>query len=70
MVFVLFGIQWVITKSVIALLTSSQGRFGWYQNIIIWRPYLIVWCGVFGRNKMLEVLILSCYFSNICLIRC
>lgn len=70
MVFVLFGIQWVIPKSVIALLTSSQGRFGWYQNIIIWKPYLIVWCGVFGRNKMLEVLIWSCYFSNICLIRC
>ena len=48
MVFRLFGVYWVMPKSVIDLLPAWQGRFG--------KPVHIVLCGVFGGRGMLEVL--------------
>ena len=48
MVFRLFGVYWVMPKSVIDLLPAWQWRFG--------KPVHIVLCDVFGGRGMLEVL--------------
>lgn len=40
MVFGLFGVYWIMLKSVIDLLPAWQGRFGKHRNDIIWKASL------------------------------
>ena len=46
MVLGLFGVSWVIPKSVVGLLACWQGRFGCHWNDHIWIivPHCLVWC--------------------------
>ena len=37
MVFVLFGIHWVMPRSVTAMFDCWQGSLGRHQNIMLWR---------------------------------
>ena len=53
MVFALFGIQWVMSRSVLALFDCCwQGNLGGHQNIVIWRavPHCMMWCLWRERN--------------------
>jgi hypothetical protein len=52
MVFVMFGIHWVMPKRVIDLFYCWQGKFGWHQNITIWKaiPHCLMWCLWRERN--------------------
>ncbi len=46
MVFALFGIQWVMPRSVLVLFECWQGNLGGHQNIVLWRavPHCVMWC--------------------------
>ena len=46
MVFGLFGVCWVMPKSVVELLAFWQGRFGHHRNGYIWIIVLhcLIWC--------------------------
>ena len=46
MVFGLFGIQWVMLRSVLDLLTCWLGNLGRHMCIVIWRvvPHCVIWC--------------------------
>ena len=52
MVFCLFGLQWVIPKSVINLFVACQGSFGRHRNIAFWKvvPHCIIRCLWWERN--------------------
>ena len=52
MVFVFFGIHWVMPYKVSELLASWQGKFGRYRNIDLWRFVLhcLFWCLRRERN--------------------
>ena len=46
MVLGLFGVSWVMPKSVVRLLACWQGQFGCYRNGHIWIivPHYLMWC--------------------------
>jgi hypothetical protein len=52
MVFVLFGLHWVMPRRVIELFACWQGNFGRHQHINIWRaiPHCLMWCVWKERN--------------------
>ena len=52
MVFVLFGLHWVMPRRVIELFACWQGKFGRHQHINIWRaiPHCLMWCVWKERN--------------------
>ena len=52
MVFWLFGVYWVMPKSIIDLLPAWQGHFGKHRNDIIWKagPHSVMWCIWKERN--------------------
>ena len=52
MIFVLFGIHWVMPRNVMALFDCWQGSLGQYQNAVIWRavPHCVLWCLWRERN--------------------
>ena len=45
MVFTLFGIHWAMSRGVVKLLVSWQGRFGRCNNSVIWKviPHYLMW---------------------------
>ena len=53
MVFTLFGIHWVMPKTVVELLACWQGKFGRHQNYAIWIavPHCLMWCIWWERNN-------------------
>ena len=53
MVLGLFGVSWVMPKSVVGLLACWQGRFGRHRNDHIWIivPHCLVWCLWRERNS-------------------
>uniref|UniRef100_A0A2N9GHH3 Uncharacterized protein n=1 Tax=Fagus sylvatica TaxID=28930 RepID=A0A2N9GHH3_FAGSY len=52
MVFVLFGVSWVMPSSVLELLACWQGRFGRHCSSEIWNaiPHCLMWCLWSERN--------------------
>ena len=52
MIFVLFGVHWVMPRSVMALFDCWQGSLGRHQNAMIWRavPHCVLWCLWRERN--------------------
>ena len=52
MVWTLFGLLWVMPRSIIDLLSSWQGSFGGHQSIDLWRAVHIVPYGVFGDTEL------------------
>lgn len=52
MVFTLFGIHWAMSRGVVKLLASWQGRFGRCNNSVIWKviPHYLMWCIWCKRN--------------------
>ena len=52
MIFVLFGVHWVMPRSVMALFDCWQGSLGHHQNSVIWRAVLhcVLWCLWRERN--------------------
>ena len=52
MVWTLFGLLWVMPRSIIDLLSSWQGSFGGHQSIDLWRAVHIVPYGVFGETEL------------------
>jgi hypothetical protein len=52
MIFVLFGVHWVMPRSVMALFDCWQGSLGRHQNAVIWRavPHCVLWCLWRERN--------------------
>ena len=55
MVCYLFGLQWVMPKMAIDMFSAWQGTLGRHRNSFLECCH-IASCGVFGGNKMLEVL--------------
>jgi len=53
MVFTLFGLYWVMPKSVVDLLACWQGKFGRHRNNISWMavPPCLMWCIWLERNN-------------------
>ena len=53
MVFTLFGIHWVMPKTVVELVACRQGKFGRHRNAAIWMavPYCLMWCIWRERNN-------------------
>ena len=53
MVFTLFGIHWVMPKTVVELVACRQGKFGRHRNSAIWMvvPYCLMWCIWRERNN-------------------
>ena len=45
MVFELFGVLWVMPRSVVEMLECWQGNFGKHRNCLIWRvvPHCLIW---------------------------
>jgi hypothetical protein len=56
MPFGLFGVSWVMPKTVLGLLDCWQGKFGRHQNIGFGGLCLIASCGAFGGNIMIVAL--------------
>ena len=52
MLFGLFGISWVMPRSVLGLLDCWQGNFGRHRNLRVWRvvPHCLMWCLWQERN--------------------
>ena len=52
MVFVMFGIHWVMPRTVMAMFECWQGSFGRHQHILVWRvvPHCMLWCLWRERN--------------------
>jgi hypothetical protein len=52
MVFGLFGIVWVMPRTILELLDCWQGCFGKHRNFMIWRviPHCLMWCIWRERN--------------------
>ena len=52
MIFVLFGIHWVMPKQVIEVFCCWQGSMGRHQNLVIWKaiPHCLMWCIWRERN--------------------
>jgi exonuclease III len=52
MVFGLFGVVWVMPRTILELLECWQGCFGKHRNILIWRviPHCLMWCIWRERN--------------------
>jgi hypothetical protein len=46
MVFVLFGVHWVMPRKLVDLLACWQGCFGQHRHIAIWKciPHCLLWC--------------------------
>ena len=72
MVFSLFGIHWVMPKTVVDLLACWQGKFGLHQNGVTWMvvSHCLMWC-IWGEryNRSFEdskgqFLILNCSSSK------
>ena len=53
MVFTLFGIHWVMPKTVVDLLACWQGKLGRHRNSAIWMtvPHCFIWCIWRERNN-------------------
>ena len=53
MILVLFGLSWVMPKSVVELLACWQGHFGCHRNGHIWMviPHCLMWCIWRERNS-------------------
>ena len=53
MVFTLFGIHWVMLKTVVDLLACWQGKLGRHRNSAIWMivPHCLMWCIWRERNN-------------------
>jgi hypothetical protein len=53
MVFVLFGISWVMPRRVIEMFACWLGKMGKHQVHIIWRavPHCLMWCLWKERNR-------------------
>ena len=53
MVLSLFGISWVMPKSVVRLLACWKGRLGHHRNGYIWLivPHCLMWCLWRERNS-------------------
>ena len=70
MVFTLFGIHWVMPKTVVDLFACWQGKLGRHRNSAIWMvvPHCLMWCIWRERNNWhfedLERLVanLQCFF--------
>ena len=52
MVFGLFGVSWVMPRTIVELLECWQGCFGKHRNFLIWRviPHCLMWCIWHQRN--------------------
>ena len=52
LVFVLFGVQWVMPRTVLDLLSSWQGPSGSRRTTMVWRvvPHCVFWCVWRERN--------------------
>ena len=52
LVFYLFGIQWVMSHTVLELFEAWQGKFAWHRHIDVWRlvPHCLIWCIWCERN--------------------
>ena len=52
-VFVMFGVQWVMPRRVVDLFACWQGRFGRLPNAVIWKaiPHCVMWCLWRERNS-------------------
>ena len=52
MVFGVFGVQWVMLKSVLDMMACWQGSVGRYLNVKIWKavPHCLMWCFWKVRN--------------------
>jgi hypothetical protein len=52
MVFGLFGVHWVMPRTVLDLFSSWQGPFGRRRNTVVWRvvPHCVFWCLWRERN--------------------
>ena len=70
MILVLFGVSWVMPKSVVELLACWQGCLVVIEMVIFVWLSSIAWCGAFGGKEIARVmktaevlcLTLSCYF--------
>ena len=53
MVFGLFGVAWVMPRTILELLDCWQGCFGKHRNFMIWRviPHCLMWCVWRERNR-------------------
>ena len=53
MVSTLFGIHWIMPKTVVELLACWQGKFGRHRNAAIWMvvPHCLMWCIWQERNN-------------------
>ena len=53
MVSTLFGIHWIMSKTVVELLACWQGKFGRHRNAAIWMvvPHCLMWCIWQERNN-------------------
>ena len=49
----LFGIYWVMPKTLVELLACRQGKFGRHRNGVIWMavPHCLMWCIWRERNN-------------------
>ena len=52
LVFCLFGIQWVMPRSVLELFEAQQGKFARHRHIDVWKlvPHCLIWCIWHERN--------------------
>jgi hypothetical protein len=52
MVFGLFGVHWVMPRTVLDLFSSWQGLFGRRRNTVVWWvvPHCVFWCLWRERN--------------------
>ena len=46
LVFGLFGVQWVMARSVLDLFSSWLGQLGWHDSALVWKmiPHCVIWC--------------------------
>jgi hypothetical protein len=76
----LFGISWVMPRSVLGMLHCWQGKFGRHRNIGVWRavPHCLMWCLWWECNghsfedykRTLVELKVFFFFFELYLIRC
>ena len=52
MVFGMFGVQWVMLRKVLDLLSGWLGNLGLHGSLVVWRvvPHCVIWCLWRERN--------------------
>jgi hypothetical protein len=52
MVFGMFGVQWVMPRTVMDLFSCWMGRLGQHDSVLVWKmvPHCLIWCLWHERN--------------------